>query len=64
MGKKIKVTMEFDREIVETMVAMARNVFVSELKKMTDEELVKKAFEYGPRLYGFRNMEIIEITED
>ena len=55
----MKVTMEFNREKAEKIVAMAMDVSRKVTRAMSDEELVNRAFRYAA-VYGFDNMKIEE----
>lgn len=55
----MKVTMEFNREKAEKIVAMAMDVSRKVTRTMSDEELVNRAFRYAA-VYGFDNMKIEE----
>ena len=55
----MKVTMDFDRKCAEIMIAVAIGGTQKITKAMTDEELVKKAFDYAST-YGFCNMQIVD----
>ena len=53
----MKISMDFNRDKAEKIVAMAMDVRTSVTKAMSDEELITKAFEYAST-YGFCNLKI------
>lgn len=58
----MKIVMEFNRRQAEISVGMAMGGLIEVAEKMTDKELVEKAFRHAS-VYGFCNMEILK-TED
>lgn len=55
------IQVDFNREkygTVDILFAMVMNVSSEEIRKMSDEELLKRAFQFA-EVYGFSNLKII-----